>query len=244
MSTDLDRLGAPMPVDPWDQRPGEPDDAYRLFRAWVDLGPGRTLDDLSEALGRPKHVLAAYRRTWAWDARAEAHDQQRAWSLAERRRAARDLAAGRATSAALAALELAEGAVRAMTPEEVGARAAAELLSASTTAARWALGDPNAYTPTSASSDPLAAIATDAGVPLPERIRAASVLERRDAAELAAESDRDVIAAVLDALGDDDDRARAVAAALAGERVPEPGSDDDDRTDLATDLTEIMRGKE
>lgn len=243
MSTELDRLGGPVPVDPWDQRPGEPEDAYAWFRVWVDLGPGRTLDDLSEALGRPKHVLAAYRRTWAWDARAEAHDALQAWSLAERRRAARDLAAGRATSAALAALELAEGAVRTMTPEEVGGRAAAELLSASTTAARWALGDPNAYTPAT-SSDPLAAIATDAGVPLPERIRAASVLERRDAAELAAESDRDVIAAVLDALGDDDDRAHAVAAALAGEHVPEPGSDDDDRTDLADDLTEIMRGKE
>lgn len=237
----------PPPVDPWDQRETEPAYAYRWFRTYLELGAGRTLDDLAGKLDRPKYVLDQVRRTWHWEHRASAWDQQLSASLSAARHAARDRAAGRATSAALAALETAEEGIQYLDLSKVGPVAAAELLNAGTNAARWAVGDPNDYRPAPETTehDPLSAIARDPNTSVSHRVRAAVALEKRDAGEEAAESDRDVLAAVQAALdGADPEQARRVSAALSGNPVPEPGSVDDDRTELGADLQQIMRDKE
>src|SRR5690606_1197767 len=135
----------PPPVDPWDRRETEPEHAYGWFRAYLSLGAGRTLDELADALDRPKHLLAAYRQAWDWDPRAAAWDAQQAESMAARRHAARDLAAGRAATAAVAAMQAAEEGLRQLDPARLGAHGVADLLTAGSTAARWALGDPSAY---------------------------------------------------------------------------------------------------
>ena len=121
-SRDLDhyRGAVPPPVDPWDQQPGEPAQAYAWFRAYLTLGPGQTLDELADALDRPKHLLAAYRQAWDWDHRAAAWDAQQAESMAARRHAARDLAAGRAATAAVAAMQAAEEGLRQLDPARLG----------------------------------------------------------------------------------------------------------------------------
>ena len=236
----------PPPVDPWDRRETEPEQAYARFREYLSLGAGRTLDGLADRLAEPKYFLDQLRRAWDWTRRAEAYDQAVANSLARARHAARDRAAGRATSAALAALETAEAGIANLDLAKLGPTAAAELLNAGVNAARWAVGDPNDYRPGTGDDDPLTAIAHDPSAALTHRVRAAVALEKRDAAEEAAESDRDIIAAVQDALGVDDaeERTRRVSAALAGTPVPEPGSTDDDRTELGAELDDIMRSKE
>lgn len=236
----------PPPVDPWDRRETEPEHSYEWFRAYLALGAGRTLDELADALDRPKHLLAAYRQAWDWDPRAAAWDAQQAESMAARRHAARDLAAGRAATAAVAAMQAAEEGLRQLDPARLGAHGVADLLTAGSTAARWALGDPSAYRPQRGERDPLEAIARDPHTSVHDRLRAAGLLERRDATEEAAESDRDIIAAVQDALAEEDPevRARRVSAALAGAPVTEPGSTDDDRTELGAELDDIMRSKE
>lgn len=235
----------PPPVDPWDRRETEPEHSYGWFRAYLALGAGRTLDELADRLDRPKHLLDQVRRAWHWDHRASAWDRHIAASLSAARHAARDRAAGRATSAALAALETAEAGIANLDLAKIGPTAAAELLNAGTNAARWAVGDPNDYRPGTADDDPLTAIAHDPSAALTHRVRASVALEKRDAAEEAAEADRDIISAVQEALGSDDpDRARRVSAALSGHPVAEPGSSDDDRPDLAADLDQIMKDKE
>src|SRR5690606_21289605 len=162
------------------------------------------LDELADRLDRPKYLLDQVRRAWHWDHRADAWDRHIASSLSAARHAARDRAAGRATSAALAAPEHAEAGINHLDITKIGPTAAAELLNAGTNAARWAVGDPNDYRPGTADADPLTAIAHDPSAALTHRVRAAVALEKRDAAEEAAESDRDIIAAVQDALGVDD----------------------------------------
>jgi hypothetical protein len=76
-------------VQPWDQQPGEPDDAYARFLIYLNIGPGRRLEDAFEqsrtgragrgrrtGRGRQQAYLAwfleAERRRWrerahAWD---------------------------------------------------------------------------------------------------------------------------------------------------------------------------------
>jgi len=241
-----DRAG--MPVDPWDRMTGEPGHLYAWFTRYRMLGAGRDLDELVTELGDhpTKSELAGHRDRWSWDARAEAWDAHRVESLSARRRAARDVAAGQAVTVEMGAMRRAGEALADLPPEMVTARGAAELISAATTAQRWALGDPSEYRPAPvATSDPLAEIAHDAGAPMSVRVRAASALDRRDIAASAAETDRDVAEALAEALADaDETTARRVSAALAGGPVPEPGSEDDDRPDLGAELDELMRGRE
>lgn len=249
LSRDLDHtsFGVPPPVDPWDRRSNEPADDYGRFQAFLSLGAGRTLDVLAEATNVPKHVLHGLRQTWDWDRRADAWDRARAQSLASARTAARDHAAGIAVQTALRALQRAEEGLEYLNPARQGAHGVAELLNAGTNAARWALGDPNAYRPSRAGADdPLAAIGSDPSVPLAERVRALGALERRDVREQQIEADRDIIAEVTSAAFEEDPevRSRRLAGALSGTEVPEPGGAADDRSDLAGDLGDIMRSKE
>src|SRR5690606_10679121 len=72
----------PPPVDPWDRRETEPEQAYARFREYLSLGAGRTLDGLADRLAEPKYFLDQLRRAWDWTRRAEAYDQAVANSLA------------------------------------------------------------------------------------------------------------------------------------------------------------------
>lgn len=252
LSSDLDHTDSvvPPPVDPWDRRMSEPVESYALFQLYLSLGAGRTLDVLTEQMSTPKHVLHGIRLEWDWDRRADAWDRAHAASLAAARTAARDRAAGIAVQTALKALQRAAEGLEHLNPARTGAHGSAELLNAATNTARWALGDPNAYRPVvSAASevdDPLAAIGSDTSVPITERVRALTALERRSVEEQQSAADRDIIAEVTAAASEEDpeERNRRLGAALSGHAVHEPGSADDDRQGLGADLADIMRGRE
>lgn len=210
----------PDPVDPWDQQPDEPDQDYRWFRVFLRLGAGRDLDTAAAETGLAKPILAFLHDRWSWDRRAEAWDRHEARRLAAARHAARDRAAGVATTAALGAMQTAAAAISHLSPEMMGAKSAAELMNAGTATARWALGDPGAYAPATGESGTLSALAGDPAVPVDARIRAASGVPADDG----------------DQVGEQIDVSAALGEALAG--APE-----DVQNRVAEVLTETARGQ-
>lgn len=57
----------------WDRRRGESQRAHRAFRVFRDLGPMRTLDDVT---GESPRTIAKWSRTHGWRERAEAWDDE------------------------------------------------------------------------------------------------------------------------------------------------------------------------
>ncbi len=204
----------PPPVDLWDQYRDEPDTDYARFLVYLRLGAGRDLDAAAAETGLAKHICAFLRDRWSWERRAAAWDEHERCRLAAARHAARDRAAGVATTAALGAMQTASAAITHLSPEVMGAKSVAELMNAGAATARWALGDPGAYaTTTGDSAGTLSALAADPAVPVDARIRAASGVPADDGDQ--APEHIDVSAALGDALaGAPDDVQQRVAEAL------------------------------
>lgn len=93
MSTVLPLLVLDPDLDPWDRQPDETPLRHSQFRAFMDVGRGRTLSNTAETLGRHRTYLWAVAHAYRWVERAEAHDRhldemhERVW-LDERRKAA------------------------------------------------------------------------------------------------------------------------------------------------------------
>lgn len=62
------------PPAPWEQQPGERDQPFRRFRAWLDLGPDRSLSAFGAAQGISRQAAYQQAKRWDWAARARAWD--------------------------------------------------------------------------------------------------------------------------------------------------------------------------
>jgi len=67
---------------PWEQLPGESGAAYAAFRAYRDLGPGRSFVGAARLLGRHESLLGRWgkrhrwrERAWAWDVEQARQDE-------------------------------------------------------------------------------------------------------------------------------------------------------------------------
>jgi len=80
-------------TDPWERQPDETRKRHSQFCAYRDLGRGRTLRRVADALALNDRYVRAVAAGYRWPERAEAHDRhrdemhERVW-LEERRRAA------------------------------------------------------------------------------------------------------------------------------------------------------------
>lgn len=62
-------------VHPWERRPDESPQAYAAFRAHLECGPERTLQQAADKIRKSRHLLAAWSRRHGWQERAFAWDQ-------------------------------------------------------------------------------------------------------------------------------------------------------------------------
>lgn len=100
---------APAP-HPWDLQPGETSLAYQAFQCYRDMGPGRTLKRVSEALGKSEAFLSRWSFRNGWVARAESFDAEAARIASAR--SLNDHAEVRARQAGLGRMMQARGAQR------------------------------------------------------------------------------------------------------------------------------------
>lgn len=61
---------------PWDQRPGEPPEAYTAFLQYRDAGAGRSTAAVAVYLDMSLNVIDRWAGRWRWSDRAEAWDRQ------------------------------------------------------------------------------------------------------------------------------------------------------------------------
>lgn len=61
-------------LDPWDRQPGETSKAYEAFRAYLELGPTRTIDRAAEGLDKTRHILRKWSASHGWVPRSRAWD--------------------------------------------------------------------------------------------------------------------------------------------------------------------------
>jgi len=57
----------------FDRQPGEREEAFTAFRAYLDLGPKRSLAAVGRQLGKSKALMERWSSRWNWVARVEAY---------------------------------------------------------------------------------------------------------------------------------------------------------------------------
>ncbi len=74
---------------PFDRQPGESEQAFTAFRAYLDLGPNRSLAAVGRQLGKSKALMERWSSQWSWVARVEAYTDHlfRQADLEQQRRA-------------------------------------------------------------------------------------------------------------------------------------------------------------
>lgn len=92
----MPRPKAPATVREWDRQPGESVQAHEAFRAYLELGDGRTLEAAAAKVGKTKRLLVTWSgpKGWGWQARLAAHDNwvQQARDEGRRRELAKESA--------------------------------------------------------------------------------------------------------------------------------------------------------
>jgi len=58
---------------PWERQPAETEKAYTAFRAYLDLGPERTLEAVGQKLGKSTTLLEKWSSRWKWVERVRAY---------------------------------------------------------------------------------------------------------------------------------------------------------------------------
>jgi len=104
---------------PWDQLPGEPRTAYLRFRAYLNLGPGRSFPELAKALNKKpsyRSTIAEWSRRWGWVDRCSAWDDHQLATAMEGREQALEQARQRAFDQLGDHLQLLEGIARGIMP--------------------------------------------------------------------------------------------------------------------------------
>lgn len=66
----------PTEKDPWEQLPDEGNAPYKAFQTFLEAGPGRTLMDTANAIGRHEGTLRRYSSKYKWMDRARAWDRR------------------------------------------------------------------------------------------------------------------------------------------------------------------------
>lgn len=127
--------------DPWDQRPGEPDDAYMLFTRYRDM-PARSLGELAELTAHTKTALRRLYRMWDWRRRAQAYDTWRRHQWAAEQEAGRERAGRMAGQLGEAMLARAGAAAMQTDPAELTPRDIATWTTAGLRAAEQGWGTP------------------------------------------------------------------------------------------------------
>jgi hypothetical protein len=89
----------------WGRQRGESDRAFEGFRAYRDLGPGRSLAAAGQVLGKTKATLEQWSAKWSWVSRCSAWDDEsdrlaRERDLVERQDARRKMLAAHAKGGA------------------------------------------------------------------------------------------------------------------------------------------------
>ncbi len=87
----VNAAGGDAPPPPWEQQPGEPDLWYERFKAYLHLGPGRSLARALQGMPLKPHrgqrryngEWAQQAATWLWSERARAWDQHQREALNE-----------------------------------------------------------------------------------------------------------------------------------------------------------------
>lgn len=66
----------PAPEHPWERQPDETDKAYEAFRAYLELGPGRTLREVETKLGKSRQLISRWSSKHGWVGRADAFEAE------------------------------------------------------------------------------------------------------------------------------------------------------------------------
>jgi len=89
MTTEYDPYGH---LEVWDQRPNEPNAAYRQFKTYRDMGPTRSQKKVAEQLGLKLNTIYGNSSDYQWAYRVAAYDREQdrideEWIQDERRKA-------------------------------------------------------------------------------------------------------------------------------------------------------------
>ena len=63
-------------IAPWERQPGETEKAYEAFLIFKNLGPGRTVKEVSEKLRKSYDLFRRWKKRYDWDSRVEAYDRE------------------------------------------------------------------------------------------------------------------------------------------------------------------------
>lgn len=111
-----------------DRRPGEPDDAWRAFLVYRDLGPVRSPEAVALQLNISEAIAWRWHGRWHWDARAHVWDQaQRQPEIEEQEKAEREMAERQVREAMLLQQKALQR-LRTLDPAELSPMDAARLL--------------------------------------------------------------------------------------------------------------------
>lgn len=63
-------------IEPWERQPGETEKAYEAFLLYKNLGPGRTISEVSRRLSKSRQLITRWSGRYNWRERGEAFDRE------------------------------------------------------------------------------------------------------------------------------------------------------------------------
>ena len=144
-----------MTAKPWNMRPDETAKAYQAFEVYRDMGPGRSLERVGQALAKTRQALDGWSTRFEWGERVRAFDEAAAAKASER--ALEDAATVRSRQAQHAkAIQLrAMQKIAAMDPGDMSMAEATRAWQVGAEAERKALGIPEKVEVTGDDGGPL-----------------------------------------------------------------------------------------